>query len=206
MPPKNLKTSRSLDAARGAAEKATPAPKATRAKKVKPEPVEPAPKRGPGRPRLEDTGLVPDDLGTSTPPLPDPPRDDAGNSLSGLWDVMRQGYTADVVSQVDAMLLRGKLSIDDLVWLELAELVQIRAWLKRPKVGDRTRERALSMALQARKQLGRLLEIRGAIGSANDVPVRVPLGLALDALPDPDGGDDVLGEPTEQELPERYRG
>lgn len=205
MPRKNTKTSRSLDAARLAEEKAKPTPKAPRAKKTQPVEPEPAPKRGPGRPRLEDTGLVPDDVGASTPPLPPSPTDDMGKPLSALWDAVRANYSPTVVTQVDALLTTGRLSLDDLIWLELAELAQIRVWLSRPKVGDRTRERGLSMSLQTRKNLAKLLEIRGAIGSANDVPVRVPEGLQLDSLPDPDDGDDVLGEPTDDELPERYR-
>lgn len=132
------------------------------------------------------------------PELVEPgPRDIEGTPLSQLWDLMRAGYDPTVRRVVDTMLTRQKLELDDLIYLEFAELQML--------LRERTKETS-ALALQSRKQIARLLVARGPIGGVNDVPVAVPAGMSLDDLTRPlDDGDDIHGLPPDSSLPERYR-
>ncbi len=139
----------------------------------------------------------------SGPPKTEPelapgPTDDDGRPLSHLWDIVRGSYPEHVTRAVDTLMRRRSLELDDLVWLEFAEHGML--------VEQRTQQTA-NAALQSRKQMARLLVARGPITGVNDVPVRVPDGLDLDALTrPPDEGDNIRHEPTDADLPEHYRG
>lgn len=132
--------------------------------------------------------------------------------ISGLWEEVRDFYPPGVKSTVDRIVGRGALSVNDLIFLELAELMMIGEKLaandEKP-LGDRVFSQLTSSALQSRKQLGRLVVARGPLGSPMDVPAAVPEGMTLEdldqAAESSDIGDEVLGLPDDSQLPERYQ-
>jgi len=108
------------------------------------------------------------------------------------WHRLRAMYSERVRDVVDEIEEAGGLSLRDLIALELAELLSIKAELgSMVQPGDRLIERMESLMLQSRKNLRSLVEAQGDSGGVSAQPVRVPEGLRI--LPSPDEGDDILG-------------
>ena len=100
-------------------------------------------------------------------------------------------YSPEVCQLVDELDRGGGLSLHDLVLLEVAELMTMRADLHElDSPGERALERMNSLMLQSRKNLRSLVESMGETGDADNRTVVVPEGLRV--LPPPDDGDDLL--------------
>lgn len=166
-------------------------------------------KRGPGRPRKNEPPYREPDRTSEAPAVePDevdePPVDELGRPLSLLWAEMRGAYTPKVRRVVERLMRRGPLELDDLVHIEIANAIEMQELMD--GATERFQERLLSMQLQSRKQLMRIIVERGPVGGVNARAVRVPEGLDLDFLTrPPDLGDNILEPPDPAKLPAHLR-
>ena len=118
-------------------------------------------------------------------------QDEAAQGSGRAWGRLRLTYSPEVREVVDDVAQGGGLSLRDLILLEMAELLTMRAELQgMTDPGDRVVERISSLMLQSRKNLRSLVEALGDVGDVDTRPVRVPEGLRV--LPGPDEGDDLL--------------
>lgn len=150
---------------------------------------------------------------------PEPPPADVAPpelpDLSLLWREIRETYPDAVREQIERIMRAGKLQIDDLIFLELAEHQMLTLALSDPKLGERVKAQLTSAALQSRKQIARLLVERGPLGGVMDQPVAVPEGMTLpeldavarkhDTSGAGDTGMDMMARPGDADLPEKYR-
>lgn len=134
------------------------------------------------------------------------PKKSKEEAVSAAWEVLRRQYSEEAHATVVGLKQSG-LTIDDLVALEIAELAQVNARrAKLPQHQQGGYQRLSQVAMQCRKQLMRLLVLRGGGVNVNDAEVRIPEGLDILERPAlPIIGDDVLAKPDLSALPERYR-